>query len=402
MIAAQRSSARYFQRPDAEHLEVDSAANSLAGYSARLDVGKRAGTWQGGVALSTISPSYEINDLGFQTSADRVSLDSNLSYEQTQPGPIFRRWNVRGGPDATWNYGGDLVGAGIGANVSGQLTSYWSGFLRFGHQFRSFNDRLTRGGPLAQDPAGTSLTAFASSDFRKAYTLNAFGNLGWDEAGARRASINLGVGLKPASNWDVRVGPNISRSRSVAQYVTTVTDTLAIRTFGRRYIFADLEQTTFGLETRVNVTFTPALTLEMYAQPFLSSGDYEGLKELHAPRTFQFDRYGSELGTVARDSHGTYTVDPDGSGPARTFQVSDRDFTFRSLRGNAVLRWEWRPGSTLFLVWQQSRSESLTALSSDSAYGRVGNFDLNRDARELFGLNPDNIFVIKVNYWLNP
>lgn len=183
MIAAQRSSARYFQRPDAEHLEVDSAANSLAGYSARLDVGKRAGTWQGGVALSTISPSYEINDLGFQTSADRVSLDSNLSYEQTQPGPIFRRWNVRGGPDATWNYGGDLVGAGIGANVSGQLTSYWSGFLRFGHQFRSFNDRLTRGGPLAQDPAGTSLTAFASSDFRKAYTLNAFGNLGWDEAG---------------------------------------------------------------------------------------------------------------------------------------------------------------------------------------------------------------------------
>lgn len=270
------------------------------------------------------------------------------------------------------------------------------------NQFRSLNDRLTRGGPLALDPAGNSLNAFASSDFRKAYTLTVFGNVGWDEAGAWRVSIGPGLGLKPASNWDVRVGPNISRSRSVAQYVTTVTDTLASRTFGRRYVFADLEQTTLGLETRVNVTFTPGLTLEMYAQPFLSSGDYEGLKELHAPRTFQFARYGSEMGTVARDSQGKYTVDPDGSGPAPTFQVADRGFTFRSLRGNAVLRWEWRPGSTLFLVWQQSRSESLTALSSDPADGRVGNFALSRDARELFGLKPDNIFVIKVNYWLNP
>lgn len=214
--------------------------------------------------------------------------------------------------------------------------------------------------------------------------------------------MNLNLNLKPAGNWEVAIGPDLSRSRSVAQYVTTITDTTATRTFGRRYVFSDLQQTTLGIETRLNVTFTPGLSLELYAQPFLSSGDFGALKELRAPRSFDFLRYGTDTGTIARESTGRYTIAPDGAGAARPFSVNDRDFNLRSLRGNAVLRWEWRPGSTLFLVWQQNRSESLTAVGIAPAYQRVGNFNFGRDARELFGLQPDNVFVIKVNYWFNP
>jgi hypothetical protein len=107
MIATQRASTRYFQRPDADYVEVDSSATDMSGYAGRFDIGKRAGAWRGNVAVSATNPSYEINDIGFQTSADRVSLDINLNYERNRPGHLFRRWTVRLGPDVSWNYGTD-------------------------------------------------------------------------------------------------------------------------------------------------------------------------------------------------------------------------------------------------------------------------------------------------------
>ena len=207
--------------------------------------------------------------------------------------------------------------------------------------------------------------------------------------------------MKPASNVELQVGPELSRSRNLSQYVTSVGDAAA-PTFGRRYLFATLDQTTLVMDTRLNVAFSPRLTLEMYAQPFVSTGDYGALKQLRAARTFAFDEFGRDVGASARDSAGVYRVDPDGAGPAAAFTVSDRDFSFRSLRGNAVLRWEWHPGSTLFLVWQQNRALNVAATGAHALDGRVGRFDPYRDARELFGLPADNVLQVKLTYWLNP
>src|SRR5690349_20492688 len=119
----------------------------------------------------------------------------------------------------------------------------------------------------------------------------------------------------------MQVGPDLSRVRLPAQYVMTVTDAAAARTYGRRYVFALLDQTPLGVDTRLNVTFTPRLMLELYAQPFLSTNDFGALAELRAPRSFDFDTYGADVGTAARDASGTTTVDPDGAGPARAFRV---------------------------------------------------------------------------------
>ncbi len=402
IIRTQRSSARYFQRPDAEYLGVDSSATSLSGLRTEVELQKQAGEWQGGATVSSISPGFEANDLGFQTAADRLQLETSLRYEQPRPGKVFRRWDLSSDVDVTWNHGREVVDASLGLFGSAQFSNYWGTFFRLGYDPSTLNDRLTRGGPLARDPSGYSAFLNLSSDNRKAYSLRAGVNLGWDEAGAWRRSANINMGLKPNDRWEVRVGPDIALSRSAAQFVTSVSDLVAERTFGRRYIFAPLEQTTIGIETRLNVTFNPELSLEVFAQPFLSSGDYGDLKELREPRTFDFLEYGADLGTVSRNSEGDYVVDPDGPGAGAPFRVADRDFTFRSLRGNAVLRWEWRPGSTVYLVWQQERSETLTALATDPAYRQVGNFHFGRDSRELFGLRPDNVFLIKVNYWLNP
>ena len=152
-----------------------------------------------------------------------------------------------------------------------------------------------------------------------------------------------------------------------------------------------LTQTTLSMETRLNVTFTPDLTMELFAQPFLASGDYGTLKELRAPRTFDFDRYGIDVGEIEEDGDGDFLIDPDGDGPADSFTASDRDFNRVSLRGTAVVRWEWRPGSTLFLVWQQSRSDYIN---------NGGQFDLSRDTDAMFRARPDNIFMFKATYWI--
>ena len=154
-------------------------------------------------------------------------------------------------------------------------------------------------------------------------------------------------------------------------------DLLAGSTYGRRYVFGGLDQTTVYIDARVNVTITPTLSLQLYVEPFISTGDYRQLKELERPRTFDFLEYGKDIGTVS-------------PGPGE------------SLLGNAVLRWEWRQGSTLYLVWQQPRINSVIGRDLDRISNWVGDFDLVRDVGDMFGTRPDNIFALKLNYWLNP
>ena len=175
----------------------------------------------------------------------------------------------------------------------------------------------------------------------------------------------------------------------MAQYVATETDPLATATYGARYVFATIEQTTLNLDTRVDWTFSPKLSLQFYAQPLVVTGDYTDLKELRAARTYDFDVYGRDRGTVTPVPGGN-DVDPDGGGSAPAFFVPNQNFNFRSLIGNAVLRWEYRPGSTLFLVWQQNRETTAPE----------GDFDFFRDVKGIFRTGPENVLALKVTYWL--
>jgi hypothetical protein len=157
------------------------------------------------------------------------------------------------------------------------------------------------------------------------------------------------------------------------------------------------------MDTRVNLTLTPEMSIELYAQPFLSSGDYGDLKELSAPRSYGMARYGEDVGSLTSVASGTeLEIDPDGTGPAQPFRVDNGDFNFRSFLSNLVFRWEWRPGSTFYAVWQQVRSGTLAASDPTVTYARVGDFRLGQDAGDLYRLKPDNIFQLKVSFWLNP
>ena len=399
LARTQRSSARYFRRVDADHLEYDPTATSLSGFFATVSGGRQRGAWTGGFEVNATSPGYEVNDFGFQSAADRVNYSGDFGYRMPTTGRRFRSFNVSTSASLQENFGREILSKDVGLSVGATHLSQYGFNFRLNKSFEAFDDRLTRGGPLAISPAGWSSNL--NFNFPPQGTFQPRLGLHWSEndGGGWRKSVNTGVTMRISGVSEIVLGASYSQSRSGAQYVTTIADPRATGTYENRYIFAPIEQTTLDMDVRLNLTFTRALSLEVYAQPFISSGDYGALSELAAPRTFDFLRYGTDVGTIARGADGVYTIDPVGDG-ADTFTVADRDFNVRSLIGNAVLRWEWRPGSTMYLVWQQSRSDRLT--SSGYAEGTYGRFDFGRDADDLFRLKPDNTFMIKVSYWLNP
>ena len=402
ILRVQNSSSRYLQRPDATHLGVDPTATSMGGFYAMGEINKQAGNFTGRIGTAYLSPGYEVNDLGFQTETERFILDTHFSWSQPRPGSYFRNWSVMGGPDNKWNTAGDLIFSDVNFQFRWRWLNYWGGSVRGAVRPATYDDRLTRGGPMARAPRSNQWRANLNSDSRKALGFRTSYNGSSDAAGSWRHSGSINFTYRSGEKLELQMGPSVTRSYTEAQYVTSTDDPLATSTFGRRYVFALLDQTTVSLETRLNVTFSPTLSLQVYTQPLISNGDYGDLAEFRTPGKHRFSTYGQDIGTSVRQADGNYLIDPDGPGPTPEFTVSDQSFNLRSLLGNAVLRWEWSPGSTLFLIWQQSRAGRVRASEFDETGALdVGIFDLGYDARELFGLPSDDIFLIKVNYWFN-
>ncbi|CAN5614737.1 hypothetical protein BH23GEM6_BH23GEM6_23400 [soil metagenome] len=392
MIGLQRSPSRYYQRPDALYLSFDTASTSLTGSVAGLEIEKQAGEhWRGDVGILATTPGFEVNDLGFGRRSDRIESYGTITYREDEPGDILRSWRLDLSPDVAWNFGRDYLGASAQLRARAELLSYWSGTVGVQRSFAGMDDRLTRGGPLARSPTADRFFASFASDPREALVGEASGQISRDEAGGWARSLGMGANYRPAPNWNVSVSPRYARERTAAQYLATVADPLATETFGQRYLFAELERTTLSILSRLNFTFTPQLTLEVLAEPFLANGDYGVPMQLASPGTFDFIRFGRDAGSVHPTEDRGYRVDPDGGGPAEPFTLRNRDFRTGSLRGNAVLRWEWRPGSTLYLVWQQDRS-------SREPEGR---FRLGTGLQDLWAEAPANVLMLKMSYWFN-
>jgi hypothetical protein len=387
---AQRAPYRYFQRPDAEHLDYEIDRRALSGLSGEISLAKRWGrNWSGSALLGAVSPGYDVNDLGFQRRGDRIDSSLSLAYQETRPGQVFRQRSafINGRTEFNWAGARVIDLLGVGSNV--QFLNYWTANAFFGvNSDGALDDRLTRGGPAARRPGAFRTSAGVGSDARRAVvgSLNAafFRSRVSDEA----SDLSVSIQVKPAPNWDLSIAPAFNRSRTTAHYLFAIADPEAVRTFGRRYVFAELDQKVFSVSTRLNYTFTPDLSLQAFIQPFIASGSFGPAREFSTPGGDEFLVYGDDLGEI-EDGR----IHPSGRGNgALSFPIPDNDFNIRSLRANAVVRWEWRPGSTFYLAWQQTRSDRT----------RTGTFDLPADARALWSAPSDNVLVLKVNYWMNP
>jgi Domain of unknown function (DUF5916) len=392
----QGSSARYLQRPDADHLSFDPERTSLSGTAAAVAI-QRSGNWDMSVQLRQVTPGFEMNDVGFSPRSDLRSVATFLGRRVNEPGRTFRQFSQAVFTTHAWNLGGDNTFADVGVGLWGMFHNLWNGGVNLSFSHAARDDRLTRGGPLAASPASYGVSAYVNSDSRRPLTFSANGYAGGDAGGGWQRDAGLSIGYRPRPSLRVSVGPSINVLRDPDQYLATAEDASATDTYGARYVFGRLHQTTFSLNTRVDWTFTPTLSLQLFAQPFVAAGDFRDFREFTTPGRSEYAVYGQDRGTVCAFG-GTYLIDPTQAAPCPAsadeaegmLSLDNPDFNIRSLRGNAVLRWEYRPGSALFFVWQQERS----------GFEPLGDFRAGRDVGRLFREPARNVFLVKATYWI--
>lgn len=382
----QRNSAHFFQRPDQTHIHFEPGRTSLAGTSASVRLDKNAGRFTlGGIQLSMRSPEFEINDAGQMRSGDDIDFNADIQLRDTKPNKFVRFFNFGTSTQAGWNFGGVRQYFRIAENGSATLHNFMRVNAGVTRIFGSLSDDLTRGGPLIGTANAYQLTASLNSRANVPTTWSIRGTYLNDEFGGWSGTGGVTLTVRPASRWQASVDPTYTRLVDSRQYVTTRAG-IAPNTFGQRYIFAFIERSTLSARFRLNYAFTPNFTVEGYAEPFTSSGRYFDFGELKAAKSKDMRVYGA-AGTstsISRDANGVRTV-VDG---AQTFTIPQLDFNRLSFRSNLVLRWEWLPGSTAFLIWQQSRAES-------DATGRLIS---PRDLGSAATAPGDQFLVFKISY----
>ncbi len=384
----QRSSSHYLQRPDRDSAYViDPTRKSLTGWSLQTRFSRVSGRhWLFGTTWKVDHPYFETNDIAQLTGADGIQPSFNVTFRETRPGKVFRAYSLRLNQGDEWNFDWDRQMASLGLTTNVTWLNFWTSSISFTRNLRISSSSLTRGGPLMGGPGrwNSNINVGNPSSSQNRMTLGA--SISGDEIGAHSVSTNVSLTMHPGPQWEVSARPSFQRSRDSQQYVTTLSNGRAA-TYGSRYIFAYIDRTTYSMELRLSYTLKPDVTLDVYAEPFAASGKYFDFGELTAPKSRERITYGTDSGTtVALQPNGDRVV----TYGASTFTLSNRDFNQTSFNSNVVLKWEWRPGSTLYLVWQQARNEREpvgTTVGPGDLFGSVST-------------PGSNIFLIKASWWV--
>ncbi len=402
ITSRQLSSARFFQRPDRTARSngfftdgYDTTRTSMRGLAAYARMGKQGGDWAWEVQGNVRTPGFENNDIGFLQRTDYVFGAANVLRAWTQPTNWYQQATAIVGTQAQRNFDGDLTEQELHAFVGMTAKNFWTAQTFVIARGQVYDDKLLRGGPVAVLPATVFAGLDVQTNTRSAVYANVGGSSATRDGGGWGTGLYANVTWVPSPAIRLSMGPNWNANLAARQYVTTVTDPTATAFYGSRYVFGSLQARTFSLDTRLALTFTPQMTLEVFAQPFVSTGEYTQFKEFAATRVSVVRRYGVEQGTIAPNAGAggttaSYTIDPDGTGPAAPFSLTNPDFNFRSMRGSLVFRWEYRPGSTVYVAWTHQRSDLQP----------YGDFALGRDFNGIWDTRPDNVILIKATWWL--
>jgi hypothetical protein len=355
---------RYFQRAETPQVSFDPSRTSLRGWTGSMNLNRNQGSWNINAALWAVSPGFDSSDIGFHFNGDRWGEHVAFSWRQIQPDRFTRDRDVMVAKFHTWDFGNVRTGDGVMAFGNATFLNYWNMGGNIGFFRKVQDDRLTRGGPPALEPSSRSGFMYLNTDFRKRIVLHFDGDRETNDSGGSETGGSFSVEWKVSPRLNLSTGPSYNHTIDVAQYVTTLDDPSATATHGKRYVFSRLQQKQFSMDTRVNILFTPKASLQVYMQPLAVVGDYVGFKSLARPKTFEFDPYTNPT-------------------------LENPDFNFKSLRVNAIFRWEWRLGSTLYVAWTQQRQD----------FANPGEFQFGRDLGRVFTGPADNVFLIKISRW---
>jgi len=373
IAALQNNGVHQFQRPDAS-LPLDSSRTSLGGDAEELAIGKIGGQHlMFNSAYSRRSPGFEVNDLGYLRRADQVSWSTWAGFFDRQDRLFYHRFQLNNNWWQWWTTDGLPLERAYNYNTHITLKNYW-GFHQgatIGQLGKTYDDRQLRGGPAVRQDMYYAPWLSINGDDRKAW-VPYFNGSYYESSDKRNWSTNFGpeIDFKMMGRFSSAISMNFGHNVQDNQFYGNFTDANNLP----HYTVAHLDQTTTSLTARLNYTFSPDLSLQTYLSPFVSKGTYSNVRQVSAtPRADDYDdRY-------APYNDPSVTDDPGG-------------FNFKALQSNVVMRWEYKPGSTLFVVWNQGR-QGFNGVEGDRTFGG--------DMRDLFRLHPANTFLVKMSYWLN-
>lgn len=384
ITATQLSSERYFQRPDNNHSQVDSTRRSMTGTGATFIVGKRSGNLVYDVGYSWLSPELDLNDIGFLLQTDKMTQWSWMEYRVLTPVSIFRsqRHNI----SQTQEF--DFDWRNLSRRYEANSYMEFKNFMFFGTGL-SFNTRDAsnadlRGGPAIVYPGSILYWAYFSTDRRKKFQVGVnpswqFGNQNY----IRSNDISFDLTYRPVNALNISVSPSFSRSKNQMQYVSTgsVEDQ-------NRYVVGEIDQTTMRVSLRMTYMVTPNLSIQYWGQPFGTSGRYGDYKYITNGSASEYtERFVSIPASSIMLKEDQYEIDENNDGTT-DLTFNKPDFNFGQFRSNMVMRWEYIPGSTFFLVWTQERNGAF--YDQGNAVNEKYSFD--------FSQKPHNIFLLKYTY----
>ncbi|HEX9970737.1 MAG TPA: DUF5916 domain-containing protein, partial [bacterium] len=390
----QRLAVHYFQRPDSKHITLDSSRTSLTGTAGKIEIGKGGnGRWRFEVVAGWLSPQLELNDLGYMQQANLIGQGSSIAYVVNKPAGILNNYQISFNQSNFWNFDQEFLYDYWELSSSVTFKNFWSmdGFIER-EQDRLYTS-LLRGGPAMRLPDVTMTHYHILSDSRKRlrFEVGFFKSFYNDNVSDER-SIFASLNVRASNKLDFSLSPDYGVKKDNWQYVTTrsVND-LSGKT--PRYIIGCIDQKTLDFTIRLNYYITPDLSLQYYGQPFISAGHYSDFKSITNSKAKKMaDRYlplsGDKIQVDAQT--GNIEVDENRDG-TQDYQIPNPNFNFREFRSNLVLRWEYQPGSTFFLVWTHGRSQRVTN----------GGFDFSHDLKQMFDIYPDNVLLVKFNHWFS-
>ena len=387
--ALQTNAVHDYQRPDASHLGVDTSATSLLGHGGSIRFGRSE---QGRLRLNAhflwYSPGLDLNDLGYLRQADDLSNQVFIGWDESEPRGIFRSYGLQLSRQDHWDFGGLHTRAITAGEASSQFANKWVSQLGFAYEDR-VDTRMLRGGPAlrwhdfytASGELGTDPSQHVRASVRGEYSRAR-------DDDSRSGNLQGEVGVRPSNRLSLAGAVQYETLLDNLQYAATAeTDS------GTRWVMGRLDQHTWSFTFRVNLSVIPDLTVQYYGSPFISTGRFTDYKKATDPlaeaNPDRFHLYGADEIAYHPEAN-TYEVTEPGGGP--TYAFPNPDFSFRQFRSNLVIRWEWKPGSSLYVVWSQGRTGSIPYWEPS--------FGSNWDA--LWQTQPDNVFLIKLSYWFSP
>jgi hypothetical protein len=384
----QTSSARYFQRPDKDYAVLDPSRTSLEGTGGKLMISKNNGHLNLMGVLIWKSPGFELNDLGYVREADQLFSVVWAGYNQWEPKGIYRRYNINGDVVSVFNFGGDNVLNILETNASMSFKNFWNAWTGGSVSGNTLDAGILRGGSMMKMPGRASGRIGFSTDNRKKICFDAYTNhnIGYNKY-SFSSYYSVSASYKPTNYLSVSLGPAFNKSFNELQYVTTLTNNNS-----DRYIFASIDQKTISASLRLNLNISPDLTLQYWGQPFIATGRYYDYKYITNPMAEKFsDRFQTYTPDQITTGEDNYSIDENLDGIV-DYTFDKNSFNYKEFLSNLVIRWEYSPGSTLYLVWSQTRR----------GVNDTGQLDYFHDMGEMFDRNDNfelnNVFLIKLSY----